>query len=570
MTIKNKILIPMIVLTVVCAVVVLLTSIMLFNGYVDDVMHDRINAASAVVEDGFNMRKLQSYTTAIAIAENREIIKAISKNDRGALLSAARELQKNAGVEFCTVLDANGTVLARCHEPDNYGDSLASQFNIKSAISGKSVTAVEKGSAVLLSIRSGAPVYDDNGTLIGVVSVGFRMDTNTFADMMKSLTGCEVTVFLKDESISTSVLKDDRTRAVGTKADYTISREVLSGNTYIGKTKILGRNALTKYIPVYGADNDVIGMLFVGRYMSEKIDTIWAFVIDGLVVLLVILAAGIITSVVISRTIEDQVRKLITGIRHSTDMIESATTGLTKVSSSLAEGASRQAAAIEETSATMNESASMIALNAESTRHAAQLAQKSKQSADEGKAKMQEMVRSMDQLKESSDTISKIIKTIDEIAFQTNLLAINATVEAARAGGDAGRSFGAVAEEVRILAKRSADAASNTAEIIEKNIALATEGKKISGEVSGALHTVAAEFTRLNELISEINAASEEQSKGVQQINIAISQMEKVTQQTAAMAEEAAASSQSLHEEAVTLDQVVEETSKLIKDSKSN
>jgi len=227
-----------------------------------------------------------------------------------------------------------------------------------------------------------------------------------------------------------------------------------------------------------------------------------------------------------------------------------------ETSGSLAESSNQQAAAIEETSATMNETSSMIAQNAENTRQAAQLASQSKKSSESGREKMRSMVQAMNELKESSDVISKIIKTIDDIAFQTNLLAINATIEAARAGGDAGRSFAVVADEVRSLAQKSADSAAETTEIIEKNMALTNTGREISREVADALETITNQFTSLNQIISEINAASEEQASGVKQINVTMTHMEQSTQSNAAASQELAASSKMLKELSDELEQV--------------
>ena len=194
----------------------------------------------------------------------------------------------------------------------------------------------------------------------------------------------------------------------------------------------------------------------------------------------------------------------------------------------------------------MNETSSMIAQTAENTGQAAELAEKASKNSEEGKMKMLDMVTAMEELKESSSQISKIIKTIDSIASQTNLLAINATVEAARAGGDAGRSFAVVAEEVRNLAKKSSDSAAETTDIIEKNIKLTDTGSKISVDVESALATISDQFAKLNEVIHEIDTASNEQTSGVKQINAAMSQMESATMSTAAISEESAASAKML------------------------
>ena len=222
-------------------------------------------------------------------------------------------------------------------------------------------------------------------------------------------------------------------------------------------------------------------------------------------------------------------------------------------------------AAIEETSATMNETASMVARTAENTKIAAQFATDTTDAANKGVEEIKYMAKAMDELKDSSDKVSKIVKTIDNIASQTNILALNATVEAARAGGDAGRSFAIVAEEVRNLAQRSVEAAADTADIIERNATLTNTGQKISNEISVSFEEIIEKTNKLNKLISEIYAASEEQTSGVKQINIAINQMERVTQENAAVAEENAASSNCMREELANLKDAIDITRGLIK-----
>ena len=162
----------------------------------------------------------------------------------------------------------------------------------------------------------------------------------------------------------------------------------------------------------------------------------------------------------------------------------------------------------------------------------------------------------MTAIKESSDKVSKIIKTIDEIAFQTNILALNAAVEAARAG-EAGMGFAVVADEVRGLAQRSAQAARDTAKLIEESIASVNQGNTRVGEVSGAMDAIADSASFVRNLIDQVSVASRQQAQGVEQVAQAIAQMEKVTQTTAATAEESAAASEELSAQAETAKEIV-------------
>ncbi len=207
----------------------------------------------------------------------------------------------------------------------------------------------------------------------------------------------------------------------------------------------------------------------------------------------------------------------------------------------LADGASTQASAIEEISASLEEMTSMTHQNADNSSEARSLAANAQESAKTGQETMTDMQEAISAIKNSSDETAAIVKTIEEIAFQTNLLALNAAVEAARAG-DAGKGFAVVAEEVRSLAQRSAEAAKDTARLIAGAVKNADSGVTISSRVGELLTEIFDGSTKVNDLVAEIAAASKEQADGVSQINGAVDQMNKVTQENAANSEESSAS----------------------------
>ena len=179
---------------------------------------------------------------------------------------------------------------------------------------------------------------------------------------------------------------------------------------------------------------------------------------------------------------------------------------------------------------------------------------------------LEEMVQSMKEINTSSEKISKIIRVIDEIAFQTNILALNAAVEAARAG-EAGMGFAVVADEVRNLAHRSAQAAKDTAALIEESIAKSNEGNKKLQLVAGSIQQVTGSATQVKVLVDEVDVGSQEQSRGIEQIATAVTQMEAVTQRSAANAEESAAASEELAAQAQTLYDVAERVRALVNGS---
>jgi methyl-accepting chemotaxis protein len=232
-------------------------------------------------------------------------------------------------------------------------------------------------------------------------------------------------------------------------------------------------------------------------------------------------------------------------LREIISQVATASTQVATSSQTLSQGATTQAASLEETSASMEEMASMTRKNAENSQSAAATMADTERLVHGANTALGEMVTSMAAIKESSDKVAKIIKTIDEIAFQTNILALNAAVEAARAG-EAGMGFAVVADEVRALAQRSAQAAKDTASLIEESIAKSNEGQHKVRQVTTAIESITSSTVTVKRIVDEVSDASRQQSQGIDQVSQAIAQMEKVTQGTAATAEESAAASEEL------------------------
>jgi methyl-accepting chemotaxis protein len=254
----------------------------------------------------------------------------------------------------------------------------------------------------------------------------------------------------------------------------------------------------------------------------------------------------------IARGIVRPIRAIAQELGAGADQVAAASTQVSSSGQSLAAGASEQAASLEETSSSLEELASMTKRNAEHADSAKTLAADTRRAADTGSADMQQMSAAMADLQRTSTSVAKIVKTIDEIAFQTNILALNAAVEAARAG-EAGAGFAVVADEVRRLAQRSAQAAKETAATIEEAVHMSERGVALSGKVVAGFGEILSKARQVDELVAEIANASREQSEGIQQINSAVGQMDKVTQTNASGAEESAAAAQELNAQASVL-----------------
>jgi methyl-accepting chemotaxis protein len=280
------------------------------------------------------------------------------------------------------------------------------------------------------------------------------------------------------------------------------------------------------------------------------------------------IAFGIFVTLFITRSITLPVTKIVKALNEGAHQVAAASNQLSSSAQQLSMGSAEQTAAIEETSSILQESSSMMLQNTINTRQAAGLSEQAKQSSNSGSAQMQQMMDSIQEIKKSSDQIAKIIKVIDDIAFQTNILALNAAIEAARAG-EAGMGFAVVAEEVRNLAGRSAQAAKDTTSIIGNNIELSSNGVLIAEKVREALDEITLQTKKVSDLMEEVSAASQEQSQGIDQVNKAMTQVETVTQQNAANAEESASAAEELSAQADNMRKIVRELSELVNGKKA-
>jgi methyl-accepting chemotaxis protein len=253
------------------------------------------------------MEKELALTHAVAYAASGDLVAALRDRDRAALQALLEPTVRQTNLDFVTLTDSAGDVILRTHEPDNYGDSVANQFNVSSALRGTAVSAVEQGTAVKLSARAGAPVMDQ-GVIIGVISVGYRLDTETVVDKAKALYGNDFTIFLGDTRVATTLIQDGQ-RVVGTQIDPAIGDRVLNnGEAVIDSALILGQPYFVSYHPLRGVNDSVIGILFSGTPQTEVLEARRTIIVTLVILsLILILVAGTLMAVFVNRSIVNPV-----------------------------------------------------------------------------------------------------------------------------------------------------------------------------------------------------------------------------------------------------------------------
>lgn len=575
LTLGTRLTLGGILIVLVPLIIVGLLAVIKASDALTQLSRDQVAIVAAKLAEMNQVAILEELKGAKGLALNDSIVEAVAKVGKGKAEDAATDAEKltrnlanvmkQVGSEYESIFvtDPEGVVIAD-DSGQAKGINVGDRDYFKAARSGKaSVGSVVKskktGNPV---VPIGVPLLGEKGEFVGAFSVllktdylvekivGTKLGQTGYSFMTDA--GGRVIAHPRKELI----LELDLKTAKGMEA---IAGQMVTRKAGVDSYVFEGIPKIAGFAPV-----ELTGWSVATTQSTDEFLAPAHAIRNGILMVGgIFLALTIVLVLFFARSISRPIARVVAGLNDGAEQVAAASGEVSSSSQSLAEGASEQAASLEETSSSLEEMASMTKQNADHANQANTLMKEITHVVEESNTAMGQLTTSMRDISTASEETSKIIKTIDEIAFQTNLLALNAAVEAARAG-EAGAGFAVVADEVRNLAIRAAEAAKNTSSLIEGTIKKIKEGTEQVNKAGDAFQLVASSTSKMGELVGEVAAASTEQAQGIDQVNKAVAEMDKVVQQNAANAEESAAASEELNAQAEQMKSYVHDLASVV------
>ncbi len=515
-----------------------------------------------------NMVELEKENLLMAtriLAEDRETSAAYTEGDRAALQSAVDYMFSQAKrMDYLFIVDKDGGTVVKSLSPAAAAKGVDPQKFRTKTLGKISISLRSNDTADGIDMRASAPITNADGTLLGTVLAGATISSNAFVDAIKDSFGIEFTIFRDDVRVATT-LEDGGRRVIGTSlTNETIKNAVMQDKTpYRGKATLFGKKYFTSYWPISNEQGRVVGIFFLGM-PTAPVDRANLRLLEVVLGIVVITAAVLVVmSLLVTRSIVRPIGRAVNMLVGSSSQVAEASDNIATACQRLAGASADQSESLSSSASSLEELTGFAKQNADNTDNATRLMDTTHTAAGEANHMMQELEQSMQAIRASSDEVAGVIKSIEDISFQTNLLALNAAVEAARAG-EAGKGFAVVADEVRNLAQRAADAARSSTEIIGRSVQQTRDAAQMATSSAASIESTLDGMNQVKSMLEQIGAASAEQSSGIAQLSDSVNRLDHANRQVVDNSSDAAEAAGELSEQSHQLEKVIGGLSNII------